>query len=393
MFLYLFIFLLAGALLIFKFKSVFLKFILFVYWYPLLTMFMFCVGIPLGGSIDVIGRPAHEEYCEYAFIMALLGYFVFVFVIWKLKDSYFSFKRVQIGGFSRVILTVVLLLVAVIAYPKAFGIGSARWNLVPGPWVVLFLSLNTILLLSFNGLKTYSTILHLFVVALTMAGGERVNSIFVIVMLILLEFSWETNQIKERKLNPKLILSLLVVVVIGIIAGIQREGGSFTILRIAFNVLSVHTVRDVVHIYFSSFGYNNDVGLNFYPLLNEIASVFNIPGYGGAGVDISYNFTEILRDYIYNYGGGLFYSEGVVVFGAVGVLIYGFCYGLLFRLLFKYQNIVVSTIFVVLLVLQMRLQWYGLVYIYMPIFFTLLVIYFLKMIKDRSRGKILNSKT
>jgi len=110
-----------------------------------------------------------------------------------------------------------------------------------------------------------------------------------------------------------------------------------------------------------------------------------LPKFGGTGKHIEYNFTEILRDFLFNNGGGLFYSEGVLIFGKMGVLIYSVVYGLLIRLLYKYSKYYwwVAFTMLVFLMLQLRIQWYGFMYIYMPVFFGIIAIKILELIKAR----------
>jgi hypothetical protein len=386
MFPYLAIVLLIGALLIFKFKSVYLKFILLVYWYPLLTMFLFCLEVPLGSSLDVVGRPAHEEYCDKAFIVALVGYFVFAFTIWSLRDKRFEFKRLRINETSRLILIFFLALISVIAYPKAFGIGDQRWDLIPGPWAVIAIAFNLILVLSFEKLKSISTLLQIFLLFITIKGGERASSLLFFVILFLMHKPLKANIIVENKFKLKTILFFSGLLLVSISAAAWRSGNSITFLYLLYNIVSVHTVKDVVHIYFSSFGYLNDFGLNFYPLLNEIGSILYLPIIGGTGN--RFNFTEILRDYIPNYGGGLFYAEGVLIFGAFGPVIYAFLYGVVLRYLFVKSNLFVSIVFATLIVLQMRFQWYGVVYVYSPIVFSYILIRMLKFLSKDTKNNL-----
>ncbi len=375
------LFIVLGFVLLTQFKSILLKLTLFIYWYPLITMYLFCIDYPLGGSIDILGRPINEIFSESALIYAIVGYYCFVGVIWKLRDHKFEYERIEFTESMRFFIALLLLITSVLAYPKAFGLAEQRWNLIAGPWLVISISLNTILFLSFEKLKSLSSIIQILTAVLLIAGGERVNSLTTVLLFFILQTNTDSEIIKEKKLNLSLIIfgSLAVVTAIG--AHYWRNGEAFKLLLLYQNIVSSSTVGDVTHIYFSSFTYLNEKGVEIGPVLNEIGSLLYLPGIGGTGENVVYNFTEILREYVYNYGGGLFYTEGVLIFGRLGVPIYAIFYGLFIRILFRYKNHYMSIIAIVFFVLQFRIQWYGFVYIYTPIWFSIVMLKFLNVIK------------
>lgn len=380
------LFLIIGFLALLRFKSIFIKLTLLIYWYPLITLYLFCIEFPLGGSIDHIGRTVYENYSKEAFSYAVLGYFTFVAVIWPIRDRYFTFNRVDFSEGLRTFIAIVLLAVSILAYPKAFGIGNERWNLIAGPWLVIAISLNAILIISFQKFKSISAAIQILLAIILMVGGERVNSLVVFLMFFMLYGSQGIELVKEKKVGAVFIIAASIMFVVGVGAHYWRNGGELSIMLLYKNIMSSSTVGDVAHVYFSSFSYLNDFGIDLRPLLNEIGSIFYIPKIGGTGEQASYNFTEILRSHAHNAGGGLFYTEGVLIFGKIGVIIYGLIYGFLVRFLFQNKRSIVALIAIIFLILQFRIQWYGIMYIYMPIWFSIIAIKFFDIIKNRDNS-------
>lgn len=378
-------FLILGLILLISFKSVFLKFILLIYWYPLITMYLFCVGFPLGGSLDVIGRPVHEPYCVTAFEYAVLGFYVLLVVLWKIRDEKLEFERLLFSESFRIFIVGLLLVVSVLAYPRAMGLGSQRWNLIAGPWLVVSISLNAILLVSLKTIKSVSAVVQMVLSLILIIGGERANTLVVFFLFFMLYSDENKDVVEERKMSVFLIFFLSIGVLLAITAHYWRAGEEVNQLVFYSNIISSSTVGDVVHIYFTSFGYLAEKGIDLRPILNEVGSLLYIPGLGGAGVKVKYNFTEILRDYLYNYGGGIFYTEGVLIFGKLGVLVYSFVYGLMIRFLFKYSRSTwwVTIMMMIFIMLQMRIQWYGFIYIYTPIMFAIIATRLLNLIRLR----------
>lgn len=377
------IFIVLGAILIVNFKSLFLKFLLLIYWYPLITMYLFCIEYPLWGSIEFIGRPAHEVYAKEAFEIAVIGYFILIIVLWRIRNLKFKFERIEFSESYRTFIAIVLVAISILAYPKAFGIGEGRWNLIAGPWLVASIALNVVLLISLKSIKSLASIIQILLSVVLLVGGERVNTLVVFLLFFMLDSDELTSIVREKKLTFYSLLLGGIGVLMAIGSHYWREGEEVNSLILLQNIISSSTVSDVTHIYFSSFGYLKENGVNLAPVINELASIFSIPKYGGTGENVASNFTEILREYMYNNGGGLFYTEGILIFGKYGVLIYSVIYGYLVRFLFVFsrRNWIVTTIMLAFLVLQLRIQWYGFMYVYMPIWIALVAIKFFSLFK------------
>lgn len=374
---------LIGFILLMSFKSVLLKLILFIYWYPLITIHLFCAEYPLGGSIDVLGRPINEIFAKDALTYAILGYYIFVAVLWSLRTKRFKFKRLDFSETLRIFIVVLLFITSVLAYPKAFGIGNERWNLIGGPWLVISISLNALLILSFTKLKSVSTIIQVAITLILIVGGERVNSLVTFFLFFIFYTNSNQKKVLEKKLNFSLIFFGSIAIVIAIGAHYWRNGETLQLVLLYKNIISSDTVGDVVHIYLTSFTYLNEAGVDHRPILNEIGSLLYLPKISGTGKSVTHNFTEILRLYLHNNGGGLFYTEGVLIFGRLGVFIYAFLYGWLVKFLFNNKNKYITTITIIFFILQFRIQWYGFMYIYSPIWFSFIMLKLLDLIKKR----------
>ncbi|MGQ1787827.1 hypothetical protein [Saccharicrinis sp. GN24d3] len=379
---------LTGLVLVLCFTSNILRVILMTYWYPLLPMLLFCIRIPVGGSLDVIGRPVHQSYCDEALLYALGSFYVFVLFIWKLRREKVSMTTVNVSDNSRLLLCVILFVVAIIAYPRAFGVSDKRWNLLPGQWSVIYLVVNTLLILSLKKIKSISYFIHIGVLIITIKGGERVDSLMVLFLLASFQYDRESNLLKEIKLNRVKKIGMLAVIILGISVGYLRGGSTFNVYLLLHNLIAMHTVTDVIHIYFSSFDYVNTYGVNALPVVNQVFSLIPMHPWGGAGK--VYNFTEILRNHIPNLGGGIFYSEGHLLLGRMGILMYGFIYALFVKVVIKYKNQYTASLMVLFIVLQLRIQWYGTVYYYTPVIVTILSIGVLNLV---SKNKIKISET
>lgn len=368
-----------GLIGLLRFRSLIVRFILFAYWYPLVPMVLFIFNYPVGRVLDVVGRPLYYSYALEAFCFAIVGYAVVVIVIWRFRNECVRLPRFRIGESFRILIVLLLYVLAFIAYPKAFGISASRWNLLPGQWSVVYLAVNVFILLSFRSAKTLSTILHIAILLFVIKGGERVDSIVVLIWYVFFEVkTTEVGYLVERKLSFRLVFILLGIFVIGVGAGLWRGGSTLDFLVLIYSVLAQHTVVDVVHVYFSSFHYVENIGLNHYPLFNEFFGL--IPTHPLGGTHSIFNFTNILKSHIPNPGGGLFYSEGVLIFGKIGVVIYSLLYGLLIRFFLTHIRLL-SFLFVVFFILQLRIQWYGFLYIYSTVLIVLSLLFFYKGLK------------
>lgn len=368
-----------GLILVFFFKSTLLKLVLVVFWYPLVPMYLFCLGVPVGGSLEVIGRQYHQSHCDTAFILALGGYYLFIWILWSIRKYEIVIKRLKLNEEVRLILVFLVGVISIIAYPRAFGMGGARWGLIPGPWPVFFIVFNVLLLLSHKSIRSGSSIFQLIIVLLSILGGERANSVLLLGVLFIIESTTNKEYLKERRFKKSWLVGGFLLFIMATAAGYTRGGMELNIMLILHNVFAQHTATDVIHVYFSSFDYIEHHRINLLPLINEVMSLIPLSPLGGAGHE--FNFTEILRANIYNYGGGLFYTEGVLFMGKAGVLIYSFIYGVFIKWVFTSRTQLGAILILLMVTQQLRIQWYGLVYAYSPILFTVLIVGLFNMLK------------
>lgn len=361
-----------GFILIFFFTSNLIRFVLIAFWYPLLPMFLFCEGFPIGRAIDLIGRPIYAEYANSAFFFAAISYFCFCVVLWRERKQILKFRRIHFGEPFRLLLGILLLIVSIIAYPKVYGLSNYRWNLIPGQWSVVYLAINYLLLVSFKRIQSPSTLLHIVILFKVLSGGERVDSLIVVALIGLLYVEKNAPyKLTERKLSLKWTLLFIVLLFFGIYIGQTRSGASTSLFKILYDIIALHTVTDVIHVYFSSFDYVSKQGTTFKPLINELFSLIPTHPLGGQS---EYNFSRILNKHIVNPGGGLFYTEGMLIFGSFGIVLYGIMYGLFFKYLINNNKQYAKVILLIFFILQLRIQWYGTIYLYSTVIFTIIVI-------------------
>ncbi|MEE1232786.1 MAG: hypothetical protein U0L16_05940 [Phocaeicola sp.] len=216
------------------------------------------------------------------------------------------------------------------------------------------------------------TIIHSLILFYVIIGGDRVDSIVAIVFLAIINI--QDNLAKESIKKTYLIIGGVTLFILSVISGIIRDGNSVSIITILYSFYAQQTVSDVLYVFLCSIGYYYEHGQNLSVLGNLFLGLFPGPFYG---VVSEYNYTIFLiRNYLPNPGGGLFYSEGMIAWGPVGVLLYSTVYALSIKLLFKSNKRISVALFILSFSMLCRIQWYGFIYSYKPILFTL-IFYFI----------------
>lgn len=321
----------------------------------------------------LIGDIYYSGYYLKAFEYQIILFAIFISVFWQHRYALFSIKALPIGKYARFVVLSALICMYPIAYPAIFSGGQERF----GSGGSLLIVLNTIIVLSRRDKLELVDYCCLALNSFALLCGERADTILIILLYYLTKC--ENGVISEKEISTlKLLAMLFFVMLLGIIAGINRMGGdsSFDLINAIFNQ---GTVIDVLHVYISSLWYADHLGVNIKPLINFFSSFVPFSDYGGASSE--YNVTEILRSQIPNVGGGLYYSIGIMCFGFLGAVFVVYCYAVLLCKLFNGRDIY-KVIFVALFIQQLRLQWYGLTYmgnVFIFGIFILSVIYLLKI--------------
>ncbi|MDN3475545.1 hypothetical protein [Pseudoalteromonas sp. APC 3355] len=342
--------------------------------YPIVILAFININGESSRIIASVGESYYSQYFDYAFQCQILIYIAILIPLLTIRKKIFTCSPLPIGNGIRLIFLGALFLTYPVAYPAIFGFSNDRF----GSGGSLLLIFNAILILSRQSKLNIIDYLTIAINLFALFSGERADTILILFSYFLL--TSDGTHIKEKNLsNLKLFSALLILFIVGLISGINRVGGEFSLGYLAYYLLNQGTAVDVIHVYLSSFWYVENIGFNTDPLINFIYSFFPFNSIGGASSE--YNVTSILREHIPSVGGGLFYTAGYVSFGLFGAILCSFFYGLYIKLCFN-AGTILSTLFIAIFIQQLRLQWYGLTYMGNVVSFGIIVfsvIYFFKV--------------
>lgn len=375
---------------VFFFKSIYLKFCVFVFFYPIVTLFCVKFNIPLFGIITAIGSKFFtQNIADYAYAWSITGYLVFISTLWSVRNQRIEFDTLKINAETRLILLICHAVFAIVAYPRAFYIADYRFNLLPGGgWASIYSLFSILIILSSKKKFSLIEIIHLAITFFVILGGERADSMLILLFMLI----YRGDEVKkEIRLNIKFFSIATLSVSFFLIVGAMRHKALDFLLNNYGDILPLvgtllltslynqQTVSDTAHVYLSSvWGYFNDQG-SYMTLLNTPFTLFPMTPLGGA--TSPYYYQQWIHPYIPNAGGGLFYSEGALNFGLSGVIFYAFLLGFIIKKTLISKKLFGHLAFVALFVLQMRIQWYGFLYMMKP--FVLL--YLFSVVYDLSR--------
>lgn len=366
--------------LITKFKSNFVRLHLLLIIYPVFILLIYKSGYILPGIISVAGLAYYSEYISIGFYWLAFSYLLFVSILWAHRHKTIEFNIINIKESSRLIICLGTLISAAIFLPKAFFLSEQRFNLLPFfAWGGLYNIFSILLILSHTSFKKLSSVLHLILLLYIMFRGERADHIMVLGTLFLFKGASVKSEIQ---LSLKNVLTILSVVIITSIIGIARIDGFNNILDdldyyIGMSLYAQQTGIDVVHVYMSSIWYYFNEKFNPLILLNLPLSI--IPGLPGGGTDSVYNYSQFLKTYIPNVNGGLFYSEAILNFGLLGLIIYMLLFALIIRYCLLGNGLTWKIFMIIMYIMSFRFQWYGALFIIKPFILGLFFILFLKM--------------
>lgn len=369
----------AELICIFRFKSLVLKLILLVSIWPQITLLAYWCGFPFPWRL----RLHRADFPEDTLLLAnLLCFGVNLLMIWvlnPLRDKTYSFPTFQCSKKLYYGMLGIILISAALSYRRAFGIDF------PVNLATIYISANVLMLICRQPIRSLPSILHMLILLFVIAGGDRVDSIASIILLLIMvrEGNTKEKMSHERKLKLKIILPILLgLFIIGVAAGRYRDGKSVHTFLFLRSIYAQQTVCDVVFVYLSSVREWMTSGFEPKVFLNSILGLFPGKFYGALS---SYNYSIYLsRNFLPNPGGGLFYSEGMLAFGPIGVLSYAFVYAKILYLLFRKSrtSYYASAVFLTLVVMVFRTQWYGFIFCYKPVIFSII---FCLLFKYRNR--------
>lgn len=356
-------------ILITSFKSMLLKIMLIVVWYPLCVLFLYKLEIPLVGIIEVNRNLFSEEAIMLAYNIYLIGTIIIYYLLWSIRKTKFNFIPFKIGGGTHTILF--LLFVA-----SSYSLLQIRT--AEGGSASFYLAFSTILLYCTKGFKNFFTIAQLLYLMFILSMGERVDSILAIVFILIMNL--EDGICKEKYNKAVLYIGLGCLFILGIAVAAVRGGGNYGTELLLKSIYAQQTVTDVLYVYLSGVEYYVTNGTEHSLILNCLLGLFPGTYYS---VTSDYNYTIFLiNNFADNPGGGMFFTEGILVFGPLGVIIYCFILGKLVVYLFEGKNPIKQILFILLFVMFCRVVWYGFIYTYKPIIICGLLYFILNVLKS-----------
>ena len=93
---------------IFYFKSLILKIVLFVLWYPLFVLALFKYGIPMSGILAINMDTFSPEIVNYAFYSYVIGFLLFEWTLFPCRNEVYTVQSIKCDNGTKVILFMLL---------------------------------------------------------------------------------------------------------------------------------------------------------------------------------------------------------------------------------------------------------------------------------------------
>lgn len=360
--------LLLELIMILRFKSLLLQLVILVAFFPLVTLVAFINGLYVPGILAFRADRFSENVLIIGFFLLVLANFILISILYPLRHKTYSYTPFKCTTGSSYILLLILLFSAIISYPRVFGVDIGL------DMSTIYISTNVALFLCKRERNNFCSILHLLILLIVLIGGDRVDSIISLVFLCAMGI--KDGQVVENIKKRYIIIGGALLFSVSIFSGLLRGGQSLTVFDLFYSLYAQQTVSDVLYVFLCSISYYYENGADFSVLFNMIFGLFPGPFYG---VVSPYNYTIFLNNnFIPNPGGGLYFSEGMLAFGPIGVLFYSLIYALCFRKLFVHRSRFFVVLFLVFVIMLCRMQWYGFIYAYKPIIFSYIFYYIMK---------------
>ncbi|MBR9754210.1 MAG: hypothetical protein GYB56_05575 [Gammaproteobacteria bacterium] len=358
------------------YKNSFLRICILIYAYPIWIMYGLMLGDEPTRIISATGYYYYSDYLDEAVLTAIASFIFFLIPLWKIRKSEYSFPCIRVSKATNVLFFLLFIFSICAAYPSVFYLSDSRFGSMGSLVVIFFAAWIITVGNKSEAIGKLQYMVSFAVVVFAIVRGERVD--FILMLCLMLFFYFKTSRISLLYLSAPLI----AIFSLGMYGGLSRGGDILTlsslIEEIVINISRLGTAVDVVHVYLSSIWYVNKIGYTFDPLINIAMSIFPSNRFGGASSE--YNYVWVLRRYINNVGGGMFYTAFMLAAGPLLTIISGYIYGYCLKKLFlldaKY-----GIIFIMFFIMQLRLQWYGPNYFGSIILFSTIFIILIKILK------------
>ena len=270
--------------------------------------------------------------------------------------------KTNLGKFTSILFAVSALFMILMVFPSlptlSFSEGSrARNDAIPYGLVLLSLVLLGIVFDSVKKQKWLITI-YVFVVFWIFGHGERVEVLGFLSFLALKYMrELDLSQVKESLIrNKKRLLygtgALFVVLAMWI--GLKRGGATnISWIDVLMNLIIQPTCGDVVYCFNCAADlWHTGNGLWGYTYTDYLLQL--IPGSTSA-----FSAAEILLKLRNTMGGALFYSEAMMNFGIIGVILSNVEFFIVMNLILKYRRGINEWIWIPITIEVFRIAWYG----------------------------------
>ncbi len=371
-------------LILLKFKSITLQIIIGITILPQITLLAFSLDFPVPGVLSLKREIFSSKAITIANISLLISSWILLFVLYPLKNQIYHYHSFKCTKTSYLILLVIAFICAICSYPRVSGL-NFRFDLS-----TIFISTNVAMFLCRYPRSNSLTILHLALLIWVIIGGDRVDSMASVIFLLI--FASNGTYHKESVRYSFLIFGIFVLFTLGIVSGLLRNGLSFSPEHLLYGLYAQQTVSDVVYVFLCSIEYFLENGSNTEVLLNMLFGLFPGDYYGVAS---EYNYTIFLNHHFApNPGGGLYVSEAMIAFGLLGTFLYVFVYASIIKALFIRHGNIATCLFILFVVMSFRMQWYGIIYCYKPVIFSILYcLIFINLAQKGRKTRLITSSS
>lgn len=355
---------------IFIHKSLAIKIIYIISVYPLLVLCLYKNGIPMPGILGLSRNDFPDNVIQYAFISYAIGLLIFNMILYPLRHEIYKFIPIKVNSTTRFLLFIATCISCI----PVLNIHK-EGDLLRSATFYLFFN---IILAATTKKRDLIWVGQLFICSFLLANGERVDSILLVVFLVIFKFGKQNEEIMNRKILY-LFFIFFFIILVGI--GYWRGGSTLNQEQLLSAIYSQQTVTDVVYIYLTGVNYIFDHGTNITVLYNLIGGI--VPG-PTSGVSSTYYYSNLLRNYMSNPGGGLFITEGMISMAFLGPILYYAIYAFLIKKTFTAGKGLRNLLFILIFAMQCRIIWYGFIYTYKPI---LMIALFYWLIIEKKKNK------
>lgn len=296
----------------------------------------------------------------FSFLLTAYWFISFTHILDKERKIYNA--NWKISKVTGVVFTLAALLLVLLVFPSlptlTFAEGSrARNESVPYGLVLLALIL---LGISFDTLKhnKWLIAIHLFIIVWIFGHGERVEILGLLLYYSLkylrkTDFSFIKSKTKRKRI---FIVSVAVtfIVLFGIYIGLKRSKiADISLQMILYDLVVQPTCGDVVYCFNCAADlWHSGEGLHGYTYLDYIVQL--IPNSTN-----KFSPAVILLNKYNTMGGALFYSESMMNFGIIGVIVFNIEFFITMNILLKKSTTIHSWIWIAIVVEVFRTCWYG----------------------------------